>query len=219
MPIHIETPTDPYKIQRSLYLNLVNSATLLEMKYDAALVPPAPGLYRIGDIEPIFRSGTTYYTVRREKNSGMVSYSEIHDMSQVDSAVYDYDGRMLVSAEFMKQKLYMLSPAPTIPARSLRLLKSLFEYETYNLLSWTQRNRSPQCVLEHFKPEYRHLIDIQELLLDVRHQWAQIHDFIGDDVWCYYTFVLKDTSLYVNKCQDYRIIEWENGFFTKHTYE
>lgn len=211
MRTYIETPTDPYKVQRSLYLNLVSAATILEMNYEAALLPAPAGLYRMGELDPIFRSGVPYYTVHQNPGPGPLVFSEIRDMSSINSAVYDHDGRLLVSAEFMRQKLYMLSPAPTIPARGIKLLHNLFDYEIHNLLSWTSRNRSPSSVLENFKPEYRHLIQLQDILLEVRHLWSQIHDFISDDVWCYYSLVLKDCSLYVNKCQDFRIIQWEQN--------
>lgn len=211
MRFQIESPTDPYKVQKSLYLNIINAATLIELKYGGVLLPAPPGLYRMGELEPIFRSGVPYFTMHRNPANGEFQYREITDMSQVNSAVYDHDGRALVSAEFMKQKLFMLSPAPTIPSRSIKLIYNLFDFEIHNMLSWTANNRTPSAVLENFRMEYRHLVEPQEILLDVRHLWSQILDFIGEDVWCYYSLVIKDSSLYINKCQDYRVIQWEAG--------
>lgn len=202
--------TDPYKIQRSLFLNLINPASLLEQKLGGALLAPTRGLYRMGEVEPVFKSGVPYFTMHRDASRGhALVFTQIMDINTVESAVYDEAGKNLVSAAFMKQKAYTLSPGPTVPARALHLIEDVVDYAIHSVLAWTSNQQSTNKILSHFRPEFRHLVDVEDLLQELRYVITEVMSFVGDDTYCYYTLKLSNSDLFVNKCQDYRVIQWE----------
>lgn len=133
--------------------------------------------------------------------------------------IYDKDFNLVMSARDMSKFGRHLKPEPAIPSMAVRMAVGIVQTTVHNVC----RHSTP-CFNAHrperlVKPEFFQEED-SESVLDVFEDafeklLIQVHQFIGDDHWNFYTYRLRGPVLIIQKGIDWRIFRYYEDLFEK----
>ncbi len=193
-------------IQAVLQINAQFAADAIECVFGEALLEPPVGVYRAGKLEPVIRSGQTYYY-----KDGTTTV-DVLNLNTVDKALYDEQGQMVASAMFMRDKAKLMSNTPFYPYRGLHMLRDLVDLRVQSHAAYRKGNgRTDQdVILKHLKPGASINDDMLLVIRNCgREILDQVQEFLGKRVWYLFFTQLHNDMLRVERGIDWRAYEWE----------
>ena len=188
----------------SLHLDIRSLAQQLERQYADFFVPAAEGIYVSDDINPVITPGRVYYT-----RGATGEYVRVTDLTHVQDAVYDQDGRVIISAYRMKNKEGHVSNRPILPGRGINIILGVIDHVLESIAPYVRISSAHLRVRRLILPEHQYLWDDGTLEMCCHPVISEVHRFIGDDVWHRYYVRLRFNDIYLEKTIDYRIHCWE----------
>lgn len=199
----VVTPTD---IKAAMIAPVIQYATMLENIYHTKLIPPQPGVYKPGDMLPLFLPGVKYYT--RKISANTATYEEIANIDSVVDDVYDEKGVLIAPKYVMENKNTLLTPHPTIPVRGLHLVKNIIDFDICRHQGWTTQTMARVAlmrVMALFTTDSSEIIEVDSIVNNCSAVLQQIHGFINDEYWNYYYVRFFGLDIIVEKGPDYRV--------------
>ncbi len=212
-----------------LRIDLANFTLQLSDRYVDMLIPPSPGVYFRGFISPVltFGNGETYFSASRDTAAGP-DIRSFDDIWNVRGEIYDHEGQLrMVSIPWYKNS-YTEYPYWHPAAIHIAYIYAL---ETFRMHRAENNYNSPYSNLgqelldlrRYVKPEYlpqfdgsyesylqvrgaRHFYD--EDNEDLIELGRRIRQFIGDNRNSVFRCYLNNTTLIVERGNDYRVIEY-----------
>jgi hypothetical protein len=175
----------------------------LRRKYSDCFMPPEPGLYVVGSTTPIIKAGQIVYSETSYK-----SMQPITSLDEVNEAVVDSEGRVIIPAQFMRHKKKMLRTEPVFPVRALNVASIIAEDFIDSSLPYTEPDVSNTRVYEHIKPEYHYLIDEGYIEGSLQRLINDTSLFVNSKLWNIYFFEQHSTDLVIKQSVDYRVYDW-----------
>ena len=188
-----------------LHLDIRSMATQLERQFADYFYPPAPGIYVSDDINPVITPGKICYAVDQATGK----YIPVTDLTNINSAIFDQDGRIIISAYFMQDKARHVSLQPILPTRGFQIILGLIEHVLESIAPYVRISSAHHRVRRLILPEHHHLWDDGTIEMRCQDLISEVHRFIGDDVWHRYYVKLRFNDIYLEKTIDYRIYCWE----------
>jgi hypothetical protein len=210
-----------------LVVDLLDLADRITMGFEGYLKPAPSGLYAHNKLEPVWRDGTNGYILDDTSTLVMVT-----DINKVTGPIYNARGQCIITALQMANREKMLSAAPYLPYRGMRIARLMYEHCVDSRIRWRKTSsKAYNRIAEEFSEltpdtaqrllgEYRTAADVRDLN-EVRADEAEwlLHKYqsevdqelgplIDDHEWHYFLF--KDrprTSLQIDRGQDFRV-EW-----------
>lgn len=207
MYLNLDTNFNPNEVIEQFLVSVIPYANMIENQYFDYLLPSPQGIYRIGEINPIFIPSKKYY-VHRVDASNVHNYHEVTNIDDINETILDEESRIVATAQVMINKKSYLSTRPTVPARGIKVVQKLIDYEIALVIRYGSPVGLAQRLLSEFKPEYRDSLDIELLRTMCRYLSVMIHDFIGKHDWNHYNTKIIGLDIMIEKGQDYRICEW-----------
>lgn len=192
---------------RTMLIDPLDTAELIEALYDHLLAPYEPGYYLPNSRRPVIFTGNQYYRDDR------TPYAE---GEVFDDAVYDAAGEIIVE----KVELPALSKRPTIPYRGICMTRDVAEHIVSTLSRWEiNNNYSLRSVLHAHMSETwiaTHTTDeiddaVSTLGAHFMGLREEIRRFVGNDGWImHFVTTWGRTAIKIEKTVDYRIWDWEH---------
>jgi hypothetical protein len=200
-----------YPIIKTLRLDPLPIASLLESVIGDYLLEPLPGIYAKGKFEPVMVPEKIYHQhgldSKGRKTDQTFVVSTI-DQVQRGTEVLDLDGNVAVTVN----QIPFLSDTPTLPSRGMEII----ERSLRDLLSGygdqtVHKNRAEpvQLYIDIIKREFRPELELVDQILGILSPLrGEVKNFAGDNRWIVH-FLRRDRfSLLVEKSLDFRIIDW-----------
>lgn len=203
---NIDSLEELLKPQSVFYQNILEYAGLIEKQYGHLLRPFQEGIYTVGSFQPLMLSSKQYFLHNVE--NGIVKKVPIVDISKVNEAIYDQDGKIVVSAYVMQNKESLCSNTPMLPTRGANIILNLIKYEIAVKSRWERSQGYRMALNNSFTHDSGEVLD--ELMLDsfCESLVDQVNSFIGKDNWSIYFTRLVGVDICIEKTTDYRIHEW-----------
>ena len=205
---------DDIQTTQRLVVSSVASAALIENQFSNFLLPPPAGVYKIGEVDACMVSGEPYFY---EEDKGLFytdkaffQYSgktiqPIVNINDVNSAVYDKTGRIVIPAFMMQDKAQYLSSTPTVPCRGVVLVELLIKNYLDSISNIPGKRSYGGRVERHIKQEYADDSVIDSLEVICKTLFLHIEQFVGDDLWHIYYVKRIQFDIVIEKTIDYRI--------------
>lgn len=187
-------------------LSVLSYAAIIEQTYGDYLLPPQPGIYKYGDLNPSIYNGRSYYVQR--KNGNEVIRIPVTDFNTVEETVVDEMDKIIIPAFMMKNKSKNLFNEPTIPARGAKIIKLLIEHHLIRSSPWARKGNYVEKMCAFFKPDHVDIVEEMYLERLCESLLCQVEEFVGGDNWNIYFVDFKGLDICISKCIDYRIYEW-----------
>ena len=192
-----------------LLVDLRSCADTIENLCEGALAEPPSGIYHVGRLEPVMRNGKNYY-YREDGESHLVT-----DLNKVTKAVYDEEGKCVVSAIYMRNKERFLSNVPMLPYHGIHIAKELVEAQLDDFVAWRRKTgkTAVDVLTRHFRPDFDLEEDLVNLVLDCCVPITrEVNIFLGEHQWNIFFAKLTNSVLRLERCMDWRAWEWENKY-------
>ena len=217
-----------------LIIDLVDMVTELDWRFQNVFKPAPVGLYRHGKLEPVVDWSKPLYYLK--PGVGQVQLAD--DFTDVESDVFDIDGKVVIPAFFMKKKDRFLSTVQTTAYQAIKIAHLMVLRCIEQQVAYGGEGGFYETAIESFfvpKPVKKKGVGANSKTLQVTtvqnasYVWdeglentlgtllAAVSDFIGDDDWAQYTAVLENTSLVLSKGPDIRIVQWHQYLQPKKT--
>lgn len=198
---------DNLKVSQTFFLPIFNYALLIERQYGDFIIPPPPGIYRVGDVEPVIVNTKRYYSQKITKNNHCVS-TPITDFNSVTDTVIDEIGNVILPSFVMKNKEHYLRNEPTVPSKGLMIVELLVKKYIESISPWCKHSMYNNRLLNHFKPEASDIFNDGQIENLCESLFTQVSNFIENDIWHVYFVKFMGLDLVIEKTQDWRIIEY-----------
>lgn len=188
-----------------LVIDAVEELQYLLFKYPDILIDNPKGIYQVGNISPILQEGQRYYT-----RSGLNSGKPITDIENVNEAVFDVNGHLLINDFVMARKRKFLSNESKISKAGLHAVYCFINKKIEDNCAYSRVRRYDDQFIQCFKPDYHDAIRQGEIDVDLLFGTlnTRIQPFIEKDPWTIY-FVKKISTLaLLEKTVDFRIYDW-----------
>ena len=198
-------------------VNLERMAFELELLFGEDLKPAPVGIYSAMQVEPVMVKGQQYYT--RDPKNPRGAQLELHDINTAQTAVYDCDGKCVISLQVIQNKDRLLSDTPLLPYRGIKIACLLHEWAIDRSIRWRSRRSTnwpgklfsehllpidggpwTDEVIEHYVGPFFQEIDQTLGELMINHEWHIFH------------LKAKDLNLTIERGEDYRVLEWMKLF-------
>lgn len=183
-------------------------ADLIEKQFSDLLLPPAPGIYRVGDIQPLLDARRQYFV--QKIVDGRIQQNPITNFSEVEDSVVDETGKLVISAHFMKNKQKYLSNQPTIPARGLEIVRCMIDDHIAKINPWAKSQGYYNRLCGFFSSREAVIEIVDGYLLEslCSSLITRVNQFIGNDEWNIYFTKVHAVDLKIDKHIDFRIYDW-----------
>lgn len=179
----------------------------LSEEYTEALLPPPPGIYVTGSIEPLFSDAEKYY---ERSQLGMEGYhlKSIEEILHAKEDIVNSHGEMVLALRDIRTKGRYLKDHPTIPAVGVKAAVSVVLGYLNSLNKNTNINLSNFKLEYLVKPEYIRLVTREDFSVAFESLLDAVMEFINGDTWHIYFYSLKGTTLVIEKTIDWRIYQY-----------
>ena len=191
-------------IEARLTLDLLPVAEQIEAAYRSVLLPPPPGIYMTGKVDPVIDLNKDYYV---REGSALV---RIGDINTVTTAVYDKNERMILPSAVMRNKETILSGTPDVPYRGIMIAASVVEHTIDTFIQWRQTRSdffgkmSRHFAIDTLKDEdYTAIVD--SMTVDLA---QELYEWFDGKSWNVFLATRKNTSVQIERYGDYRIMDW-----------
>ena len=198
---------DHLRTTQTFFLPVFNYAVLIEREYGDFIVPAPEGIYRVGDIHPCIHSNKRYYSQKLTKTNQYIS-APVTDINLVNDTIIDETGNVILPAYVMKNKEQYLRNEPTVPARGLLIVELLIKKYIESVSPWVKYSMYNSKIASYFKPEGVELFYNGHIEALCESLFAQVCEFIGNDVWHVYFVKFMGLDLMIEKTTDWRILEY-----------
>lgn len=182
-------------------------ADLVEVVCNDQLAEPPKGIYYLGQAYPAMVEGKSYYTHGKDNNRKL-----IEDINEVTTAVYNVDGKCVIPARYMRDKVKCLANTPMLPYRGLMITKAVVDNMITKFAAYHRYagKSFEQMITPHFEPN----VVIDEVLVGNLEKCCKvirrdIDLFLAEDRWRMFFVTLNGTTLRIERCMDWRAWEWE----------
>lgn len=194
-----------FDIEAKLVTDITHYARLIEMACDDILKPPPEGIYASGQLEPVMRSGISYFTREGTETVPML------DINAATKTVYLESGAIAVPGVLVKNKITSLSNVPFLPYRGIQIVKLLIEdhLDLFVLYRKQRRNCYARLAVHFVEGSDAYLTHQTEIENACNELFQELSLFLGDKKWNMYFASLKNTHVHIDRGVDYRIYCWE----------
>ena len=183
-------------------------ASNIELDCEGLLKPAPKGIYCSGKLEPALVDGKEYFY--RDSNAKSLS---LKDINEVNTAIYDSNGKCVIPLVYMKKRTVMVSNEPFMPYRGMQIVKDLVTNQIDRSRTFKKYPKERDAVLKnHFLPnltveqEHDALIKINEAYSSLE---AEVYEFLANHSWNIFFVNIQNTKLILEKSLDYRAFLWE----------
>lgn len=200
-----------------------------EVPYLTALLDPEPGLYVVGDIEPILKKSENYYLRSKlvvapyngTAMAGMVFYDQspkVEDyaaIAQIKDDIVDENGRVVISHKDLRTKGKYFRQEPTLPAVAIKMAIVLVQNYLNSLCRDTHVRFVSYSVESLVKKEHMEMALSDEFIAAYSTLINKVMDFVDKDNWHIYYLKVKGTALIIEKTVDHRVLFYYEHMFAK----
>ena len=199
--------TDLLKTTQTCFLPVFNTAVILERQFGDVLVPPAIGIYKVGDIYPSIIPNKQYFSQKINKLNQCITIP-ITDFNKVNDTVVDEIGNVIIPRPMMLSKEIYLKNEPSVPARGLILVELLLKRYIESISPYTKYSMYNSKIMSNFKQEGIELFLEGHIDKLCESLYAQVSSFIGNDIWFIYFIKYLGIDIIIEKSIDWRIYEY-----------
>jgi hypothetical protein len=186
--------------EMTMVFDLRELGGLIELSCEDRLKPPPAGIYVNTQVEPVLVLGKTYYEIVDGRSKPLV------DPTDARGAVYNDEGKRLITAAQMKNRAVTLSTTPLIPYRGIKIAKLLYEHQIDNHVQWRKRSSNR---MDHIASHFLDGIDSETVTRNMHEflmlVWSNLYPMLADHEWHVYTTMQNACSLRVERGEDYRV--------------
>lgn len=209
---------------RDLFIaDLAVHTTHLPKSYAEVLRPCPSGIYTVGSVEPmvLFTDNTAYYTatqyekMRKEKKTlVMPDVRNFNDFISSREPVVDAAGKIIARSPILNKRMFRADCAFNYSAIHLAAIG------IYDIFAHLNANTTPRTNLQQAQ------LSQKNYLVDGYEEWFKpdeipglesivndLYKFIARDIHAVYRVCLKNTTIHVEKGNDYRVIEYYRQIF------
>jgi hypothetical protein len=200
-----DNPQDLLMAKQTLIIDSVDAIQFLLYNHSEILKENPPGIYQKNMVDPVFKLDEPYYTA-----DGLIYNTAITDINQVNQAVYDRHGRMVVTDYTMRYKKEFLSTQSQYSIYGIRAVYYFIQRYIEDRSAFAPTGRYTDALINCFKPEFQRAVYAQEIDLDFlfSHTAQQVFAFIENEPWTIYFVKQVGTITVVEKTVDFRIYDW-----------
>lgn len=193
-------------VESVLRTDLRYCADCIEAVCGELLLDPPAGVYLMGRPDPAMIDGRQYFFKEDSK------LQPVKDLNEVDSAVYDDAGKIVIPSRYMKDKGKLVSNTPFLPYRGLLVAKQLVDWQIDNFAAY--HRASGKTLVDLIGKHFKNSTELDEQLVDYiescyTQQRREITLFLGENRWNMIFTRLQNTTLVIERCMDWRAWEWE----------
>ncbi|MBB5409331.1 hypothetical protein HDG34_003272 [Paraburkholderia sp. HC6.4b] len=198
-----------YPVIRSLVIDPLPTAFIIERILGDYLIPPLEGIYTLGQAVPVMRPDRTYYQQRMDAHGEQqrAAVSHLEDVQQ-GTPVIDDQGEVAVTAS----QIPFLCSASPYPVRAIEVIeRTLREVLRHYGDPDDRRLNTDPCslYLDLLRPEWRHELEIvDQILLLVSGLRSQVKEFAGHDRWIIHFLRRQRTTMIIEQSIDWRIVQY-----------
>jgi hypothetical protein len=193
-----------YPVIRSLVIDPLPTALIIERVLGDYLIPAPAGIYTLGGIAPVMLPERTYY----QEGPGQRRQVQCIEDIVPGLPVIDDDGDIAVTVS----QIPFLSRISPWPVRAIELVERTLR----NVLNHygdpdERRHNTDPCALylDLVRPEFRKNLEIvDQILLLVSGLRSQIKDFAGNDRWIIHFLRRQRTTMIIEQSIDWRIVQY-----------
>lgn len=188
--------------QASFVIPLLDYIPRLQDRYADYFIPPEPGIYLMNGLTPLLKSGHYF------SESSYKRLQPIHSLDNLQEAVLDDNGTVLIPRYVMRHKAQFLSAIPKVPVRAIQTAYLLIQIHLCQQTCHEWHRVPTQAITQYIQPQYRHLV-LYEDIEDICHSLIRLlDDFINGRRWHIYFTTLHHTDVIVERAEDFRIVDW-----------
>lgn len=194
-------------VEASLILDIEPLASSIQIRLKEMLAPAPVGTYLQGQLEPVFGPGQAFFVIKDGQ------YVPIQSLDGVTSSVYNAKHQMVISSLYTKNQRTFLSQQPTLPYRGIQIVEGLFKQRLDQFVQWRRRGSNSFAWMEKHFDHTLHKSEVEEI---GEYYIGEVSDLIGEWLgsyhWNLFFTKLKGSRLTIERCGDYRILDWMHRF-------
>lgn len=198
-----------YPVIRSLVIDPLPTAFVIERILGEYLIPPPDGIYTLGHAVPVMRPDRSYYQQRMDAQRGLQRFvvTRIEDI-QPGAPVIDTEGEVAVTVS----QIPFLSHVSPYPVRAIEIIeRTLSEVLRHYGDPADRRHNTDPCTLylDLVRPQWRQALEIvDQVLLLVSDLRSQVKEFAGHDRWIIHFLRRQRTTMIIEQSIDWRIVQY-----------
>jgi hypothetical protein len=202
-------PRIEYPVIRSLVIDPLPTAFIIETILGDYLIPPPEGIYTLGQAVPVMRPERSYYQQRTDAHGGQQrpAVACIEDI-QRGAPVIDDEGEIAVTIS----QIPFLSPVTPYPVRAIEVIERTLREVLRHYGDPDERchNTDPCALyLDLVRPEWRHDLEVvDQVLLLVSDLRNRVKEFAGHDRWIIHFLRRQRTTMIIEQSIDWRIVQY-----------
>lgn len=184
-------------------LNIYDHVVVIENELSEHFNPLPPGTYLKGQLLPVFKPNTHYYT-----ESGLLKNTPIVALEDHKEAILNVRGEIAIPRYAMQNKAKFLSSEPTMPLQAALLMEAFAKYYLESICPYATHNHYAKNLYNLIARESHHMVDDGFIDRAMESLADDIRQFVGKDIWHIYFVKLGTDTVHIEKTIDYRVYKY-----------
>ncbi len=190
------------EVKEVLIIDLCQHVHNIDAVFGEQLIAPPAGVYILNNLEPTIRPNEVCYTASSYKRN-----EPIQALDNVNEAILNDHGEVIIPAMMMRQKQKFLKTAPRFSKVAMDVMEWMVREYVDSILVYVDPYDYESQVRQFFKPEFQH-IELPAIEVHMRRILCDVSMFMGADNWNIYRFKRSGTDLIIEKGADWRVYDW-----------